>query len=389
MSGCEAVEGTKTRVRVLLVSKAMLGVTAQKKADLLARQAGVDLTVASPAFWRADDGGKQMLEDAERPGWRLEVVPIWMNGSFHTYTFPTIGRLMRELRPDVVHMDEEPYNLATYLVVRAARRVGARSLFVTWQNLDRSYPFPFSAMEQYNYRHSQFALAANADAVQVIRRKGYRGPVAVFPQFGVDVELFVPRPRPTDRRVRIGYVGRLVEQKNVDALVRAFAPLAGQAELIITGRGPCEESLRALAAELGIGERTQFVGSLESAAVAPAMADLDVLVLPSRTTPNWVEQFGRVLVEAMACEVAVVGSSSGEIPHVIDEPDLVFPEGDVAALSAILRQLVDHPDQRAGYARRGRARALALYTQQHIADATYAAWAAMMTAGTARAAPVA
>jgi glycosyltransferase involved in cell wall biosynthesis len=375
-------------VRVLLISKAMLGVTAQKKADLLAAKPGVELTVASPEFWRADDGGKQPLEAADRPGWRLEVVPIRMNGHFHTYTFPTIGRLMRHLRPDVVHMDEEPYNYATYRAIQAARRAGARSLFVTWQNLDRSYPFPFSAMEQYNYRHSQFALAANEDSVAVIRRKGYHGPVAVFPQFGVDAELFVPRPRPADRPARIGYVGRLVEPKNVDALVRAFAPLAGQAELVITGRGPCEGSLRALAADLGVAAHTRFIGSLESAAVAPAMADLDVLVLPSRTTPNWAEQFGRVLVEAMACEVAVVGSSSGEIPHVIGEPALVFPEGDEAALGAILRWLVERPEERAEFARRGRARALALYTQQHIADATYAAWEAMM-AGAPSATPVA
>jgi glycosyltransferase involved in cell wall biosynthesis len=378
-------------VRVLLISKAMLGVTAQKKADLLAAKPGVELTVASPAFWRADDGGKQMLEATARPGWRLEVVPIRMNGHFHTYTFPTIGRLMRRLRPDVVHVDEEPYNLATYRAIRAARRVGARPLFVTWQNLDRSYPFPFSAMERHNYRHSQYALAANEDSVAVIRRKGYRGPVAIFPQFGVDADLFVPRPRPAGRPVRIGFVGRLVEQKNVDALVRAFAPLAGPAELVITGRGPCEESLRALAAALGVSERTRFIGALESAEVAPAMADLDVLVLPSRTTPNWAEQFGRVLVEAMACEVAVVGSSSGEIPRVIGEPALVFPEGDVTALCAILRRLVEHPDERAEFARRGRARALALYTQQHIADATYAAWEAMMAGAdtAARVEPVA
>lgn len=367
----------------------MLGVTAQNKADLLARKPGVELTVASPAYWRADDGGKQMLEPTERHGWHLEVVPIWLNGHFHTYAFPTVGRLIRRLRPDVVHMDEEPYNLATYRVVRAAHRAGARPLFVTWQNLDRAYPFPFSAMERYNYRHSQYALAANEDSAAVIRRKGYRGPVAVFPQFGVDAELFVPRPRRADRPARIGYVGRLVEQKNVDVLLRAFAPLADRAELIITGRGPSEAHLRTLAGELGISGRTQFIGSLDSAAVAPAMADLDVLALPSRTTASWAEQFGRVLVEAMACEVAVVGSSSGEIPQVIGEPDLVFPEGDVAALGAILRRLVEHPDQRGAFARRGRERALAHYTQQHIADATFAAWEAMLAAGTPRAAPVA
>jgi len=70
-------------------------------------------------------------------------------------------------------------------------------------------------------------------------------------------------------------------------------------------------------------------------------------VLPSRTLPNWAEQFGRVLIEAMACAVPVIGSTSGEIPHVIGGGGLIFPEGDAAALARCLQRLADSPDQRA------------------------------------------
>jgi glycosyltransferase involved in cell wall biosynthesis len=365
-------------VRVLLVSKAMLGATAQKKADLLAQKHDVELSVASPPFWRADDGGKQALEATARGSWRLEVVPLWLNGHFHVYVFPTIGRLIRRLRPDIVHIDEEPYNLATYHATRAAHGAGAKVAFVTWQNLLRRYPFPFSAMERYNYHHSTYALAANEDSVSVIRRKGYGGPVSVFPQFGVDTDIFVPRAKSHEGPPRIGCVARLVEQKGVDVLLKAFAPLAGRAELVIVGRGPHEESLRRLSTDLGIAGQVRFMGSATSAEVAPIMAEFDVLVLPSRTTASWAEQFGRVLVEAMACEVAVVGSSSGEIPNVIGECGLVFPEDDVDALRACLLQLLDDSAARTALARAGRAHVLARYTQQHIADATYAAWQAML-----------
>jgi glycosyltransferase involved in cell wall biosynthesis len=361
-------------VRVLLVSKAMLNATAQKKADLLAAQPDVALTVVSPPYWRGDEGGKQIIEPVERRGWEMVVAPMALNGHFHVHFYPTLAQLVRRYQPDLLHIDEEPYNLATCHAMRIARRVGARALFTTWQNLYRRYPPPFAWMEQYNYRHAAYALAANEDAVTVMRRKGYRGPVAVFPQFGVDTDLFAPRPRPVGVPPRIGYVGRLKEEKGLDVLLRAFAPLAERAELLIIGRGPAEPTLRQLAADLGLSERVQFLGSLGTAGVAEAMARLDALVLPSRTRPNWAEQFGRVLVEAMACEVAVVGSSSGEIPHVIGDAGLVFAEDDVAALTACLARLVDDPEERLTLARRGRERALAQYTQERIARQTYAVW---------------
>jgi glycosyltransferase involved in cell wall biosynthesis len=90
--------------------------------------------------------------------------------------------------------------------------------------------------------------------------------------------------------------------------------------------------------------------------MAEAYASLDVLVLPSRTTRTWVEQFGRVLVEAMWCGVPVVGSDSGEIPWVIETTGggLVFPEGDVASLRQALVRLRDDPSLRRRLAADGR-----------------------------------
>jgi glycosyltransferase involved in cell wall biosynthesis len=105
---------------------------------------------------------------------------------------------------------------------------------------------------------------------------------------------------------------------------------------------------------------------------------LDVLVLPSRRRPNWVEQFGRVLIEAMACGVAVIGSETGEIPHVIGDAGLIFPEGDVMALRDALTGLATDPERRAHLATRGRARVLAHFTQAQVAEATYRVYQAIV-----------
>jgi glycosyltransferase involved in cell wall biosynthesis len=105
---------------------------------------------------------------------------------------------------------------------------------------------------------------------------------------------------------------------------------------------------------------------------------LHVLVLPSRTMPNWKEQFGRVLIEAMACGVPVVGSSSGESPHIVGEGGLVFPEGDVSALRAALQRLRADPLLRASLAEAGRQRVLQHYTQSRIAAETVAVYRELM-----------
>jgi glycosyltransferase involved in cell wall biosynthesis len=97
---------------------------------------------------------------------------------------------------------------------------------------------------------------------------------------------------------------------------------------------------------------------------------LDVLVLPSVSRPNWTEQFGRILVEAMACGVPVIGSSSGEIPEVIGQAGLIFPEGDASALAAHLQRLAGDPTLRGELATSGRARALERYTHRAVAEAT-------------------
>jgi glycosyltransferase involved in cell wall biosynthesis len=98
---------------------------------------------------------------------------------------------------------------------------------------------------------------------------------------------------------------------------------------------------------------------------------MDVLVLPSRTRPNWKEQFGRVLVEAMACGLPVIGSDSGEIPNVIGDAGLIFPEGQAGPLRDRLQRLMRDPGLVGTLSQRGRQRVLAHYTQARVAAQTY------------------
>ena len=356
-------------MKVFMLSKACLVGAYQCKLEAIAAHPGIELTVVVPPEWR-DERGTLRLERAHTRGYELIVEPIAFNGNFHLHFYPGLARRVAEAQPDIVHIDEEPYNFATFHALRLAKRAGAKALFFSWQNLRRRYPFPFNLMEGAVLRGADFAIAGNHEAVGVWRLKGYRGPMVVIPQFGVEPDAFAPGP-PRDRaEFTVGYAGRLVEEKGIDLLLRAVAALGAPARVELLGAGPARASLERLAAKLGLGERVTFHGWRPSAEMPAFMHGLDALAVPSRSRPNWKEQFGRVLIEAMACGVPVVGSTCGEIPNVVGEAGLIFPEEDVAALAGHLRALQRDPALRASLAERGRARVLAHYTQAQVAART-------------------
>ena len=377
----------------MMISRACLIGAYQSKLEAIASYPDIELTVVVPAFWR--EGSRYLrLEQAHMEGYQLIVAPVAWNGWFHLHHFPTVSSLLASVRPDLLHMEEEPYNLATYHALRAARRVGVRTLFFSWQNLHRRYPWPFRQLERWVHRAADAAIAGTEDAAQVLRRKGYEGTLRVIPQFGVDPNLFRPTSSepgdhpwpsqgPGSRNGRspfpftIGYAGRLVPEKGLDTLMEAMGTLSGDWRLLICGWGPWRRRMEHRLRRLGLSERVTFREDVPASKMPAQYAAMDVLVLPSRTRPNWKEQFGRVLIEAMSCGVPVVGSNSGAIPSVIGDAGLVFPEGDATALHDHLAALMADPNRRRALGAQGRQRVLERFTQEHIADQTVALYRAL------------
>ena len=146
-------------MRVLMISKACLIGPYQRKLEEIARFPDIELMVVTPPMWREH---KRIirLERMYTTGYQLIAEPMLFNGNYHLHWYPFLGRRMRRYAPDVVHIDEEPYNLSTFLALSLARRIGARSLWFTWQNLNRRYPLPFRWIEQYNFATPIMLLSA-------------------------------------------------------------------------------------------------------------------------------------------------------------------------------------------------------------------------------------
>lgn len=369
-------------MRILMLSKALVAGTSQRKLEEIAKCPDVELTLVTPPYWQSDDGSKQVLERLYTEGYRMIVTPMAFNGKFHWHYYPKLGQIMREVRPDIVHIDEEPYNLATIQAMYLAQKQQARALFFTWQNLYRRYPPPFRQIELYNYKHAALAIAGNRDASEVLRRKGYQGPIHIIPQFGFDTDIYkrsAPRqPRTTDAPFTLGFIGRLKEEKGLPLMVEALTHLPEYCQVVFVGHGPMKSHLEEQAARLGVSQRVIFKPGVPTDQVPAEMEKLDVFVLPSLSRPNWIEQFGRVLAESMSCETPVIGSSSGEIPYVIGDAGLIFKEGDALDLSANVQKLLENPQLYATLAQRGRQRVLDNYTQGQIARQTYEAYQAIL-----------
>jgi glycosyltransferase involved in cell wall biosynthesis len=137
------------------------------------------------------------------------------------------------------------------------------------------------------------------------------------------------------------------------------------AELTVIGGGSALEEMKRRSAN---ATNVRYLPAVRNEEVPRYLQDLHVLVLPSRSTTQWVEQFGHILLEAMACGVTVVGSSSGEIPNVIGDAGRVFTEGDVAALKTVLNELATNEAERVMLAAMAIERVRRYFTNDAIAE---------------------
>ncbi|MFI6762307.1 glycosyltransferase family 4 protein [Micromonospora sp. NPDC050417] len=291
-------------------------------------------------------------------------------------------------RPDVVHVIGEAAYLSTWQVVRLCRRRWPTTPLTLYaaQNIVMRFPQPFPLLERRAYQAVSHVFPITPAALDVLRVKGYRGDATIVP-LGVDGNRFQPRPTPPSTGAfTAGFVGRLEQHKGLPDLLRAAELI--DCDLLLIGEG----SLRPLVEEAARRRPGRVVlhGWTEHRNLPALLARMSALVLPSveliqRNVLPWIgiplrEQFGRVLVEAMACGVPVVGSDVGEIRHVIGAAGLIFPPGDPVALADRLGRLRDHPDLAAELSARGVDRVCEEFTWDQIAHRMYDIWTNLLTA---------
>ncbi len=366
-------------MRVLLISHTCQSRReGQPKAEQLSRMPGMELRVLVPDRWYEYSAwrGAQVPENA---GYEYEVGQVrwpWSGpAQWYLHWYPALAQTLKEFKPDIIDLWEEPWGLVSAHAVWLRNRLvpHAKIISETEQNVAKRLPPPFESFRKYTLSHADFVVGRSTEAIENIRAKGYGGPAAAVPN-AVDTALFQPLDRAECRRALglsgfvAGYVGRLVEEKGLADMVAALPFCPPEVNLVFAGSGPFQPTLQRQADTLGVAGRVKFLAARPQDELPQVMNALDVLVLPSRTTPRWKEQFGRVIIEAQACGIPVIGSNSGAIPGVVGKGGLIFPEGDVPSLASVFSTLHSDPQGTRELGRIGRCQVEENYTWARVAE---------------------
>jgi L-malate glycosyltransferase len=349
----------------------------------------IEVTVVVPKRWKPGGVQNRIIETEYRDEGTFRIVPV-SNFSQNHQGLLTFGAdlisLLKQFRPQIIQVEQGSRGLAYTQMIALNKLLGlkAKNVFFTWWNLPYNLKLPIALLEKYNLNHSHGIISGNQDGAEVLRERGYEGPIKVMPQLGVDESLFTPKAQP-DLAAKlgiekadfvVGFVGRFVQEKGLLTLLQALINLKNKAwKLLLLGRGELQSELIKIAAENNIQERLILVESVPHDEVVNYINLMSTLVLPSETTykfktltsVGWKEQFGHVLIEAMACQVPVIGSDSGEIRYVIGDAGLVFPEGNAQALANCLVQLMDKPYFAHSLGEMGYQKAMIKYTNKALA----------------------
>ncbi|MEH2437675.1 MAG: hormogonium polysaccharide biosynthesis glycosyltransferase HpsO [Nostoc sp.] len=377
-------------MKILVASHTyIVDLNCEKLRALSQLEPGIEVTVVVPKRWKPGGVQNRIIETEYRDEGTFKIVPV-SNLSQNHQGLLTFGAdlisLLKEFRPQIIQVEQGSRGLAYTQMIVLNQLLGlkAKNVFFTWWNLPYNLKLPVALLEKYNLNHSHGIISGNQDGAEVLRQRGYQGAIKVMPQLGVDESLFTPKAQPElaakldikKEDFIVGFVGRFVQEKGLLTLLQALATLKSKPwKLLLLGRGELQSELIKIAAENNIKERLILIESVPHDEVVSYINLMSTLVLPSETSHNfktltsagWKEQFGHVLIEAMACQVPVIGSDSGEIPYVIGDAGLVFPEGDAQALANCLVQLMDKSDFAHTLGEMGYQKAMIKYTNKALA----------------------
>lgn len=370
----------------------------ENRKSLTALAARVRLEVISP---RAAAGMIFSFEQAEPSiagdGWVMRLHRKWLPP-----LFPPSGYLLRsrdlglrQFRPDIVHIEYDPFTPLFIQTLLTARRYVPKAGIVctvrqnTFTRRGILLDGAKTAVARLLVPRVGRFLAVNSGVARIYRERFGARPEQIISctQIGIDTGLFSPETPAGFSLERgdalIGYCGRFVAYKGIPELIEAVTLLRERTgrdlRLVLLGKGPMREELLALSRERSW---LTVMESVPHAAVAGFLAALDIFVMPSRILEHHMEHDAHALLEAMATGLPCVGAASGAICDVLEGAGLLVPPEEPRALAGAIGRLAEDAGVRREYGRLGRQRVLEGYSLETVADTYVRAYRELLPAGT-------
>jgi len=310
----------------------------------------------------------------------MRVIPdsTLFTGKSHRVLYRSLSTTVKEMRPDIIYVNAEPESFLAWqaVTVRANHHPEAKVVIDSWRNMDYptvGYPYRFAwlhaRIEKLVRERAEHCVAHTGTGKATLQMDGFKD-ITVIPP-AVDMEMFRPEKDHTGGNAgpfTIGFVGRFIPEKGLDLLLRAAATLPFEYRLLLVGDGPAMTECARLASHLNISDRVVWHGKALHSDVPLLLRQMHAVVLPSRTGVVWKEQFGRILIEAMAVGVPVIGSTSGEIPRVIGDAGLTFAEQNVEDLREQIVRLHEDGEARRRLVAKALQRVSTLYAVPVVAQ---------------------
>lgn len=332
------------RKKALVVGHAYIIPANRKIWSDLAQHHEVDVTLITPSEWKSNLVGEVKFERNEFDKLaNFEVDPISTyfrgNGSFYFYKPLDLLKVLENKKFDFAIINQEGWSLSLLvfnLVTMLTKNRGLPIYLMIAQNIFKKKLWWSWPLEHFNMSFVNTALGCCVETKEVLRKKGINTKWEYFPLF-FNGKVEESSDSQETQKIRFGYIGRLSEEKGLETLLDAFKTLSQfeSIELVVVGDGPMRARVS--------GEEVKYLGLLPHDKVSSFYQSIDVLVVPSLTKPFWKEQFGRVIVEAIAQGVYVIGSNSGAIPEVLGHLELkgIFQEGNVEALRTEMKKTIE------------------------------------------------
>ncbi len=367
-------------LRVLFISHAYVVGVNQGKLNAIAQTGKAEVALLAPSNWKALEWNRHLAVETPYQNIKIYTAPVLFpgRGGAHIFAPWKIWQVFNDFRPDVIQVEQEAFSLCAFELAIWSRLTGTPIVIFGWENQERNLPLARRWTCKYVLDTAKLVIPGNHDGAKIVRQWGYTGLMEVMPQIGVDSSLFAPRAtKNKSDEFNIGFLGRLVPEKGVDLIFAAARLLQNKGhkfKIILCGSGNGEAALKQEAKNQKVEDLVIWRGAVRHEQAPAEISNFNVLVLPSRTAATWKEQFGHVLIEAMAMGIPVIGSNSGEIPNVIGRSDLIFSEESAEGLAAILERMICEPDWWQEVGHYGINRVQQYYTHEKVAERLIDLW---------------
>ncbi|MBC7712069.1 MAG: glycosyltransferase [Rhizobacter sp.] len=323
-------------MKILVIGHSLVVDSNRKFWSVLALEQQVEVHLVVPDEWNSNLVNTLKYQQSPAIDKNLKIFPIPVyfkgNGSFYFYKIFQLYKILKNEKYDAIIVTQETWSLSAFqlgFLKKLTKNAMTPAHLSLCQNIIKpqlKFAQPFERLVTSFYDKLFYCDSA---ICSVLDWKKIKNHTSYWP-FSFDSDIYKRSINVHTKTLKIGYLGRISEEKGMRTLLTAFQELRDEnklsVKLIIAGNGPLKD--------LAQGNGIEYLGVLPHNQAHLFYQKINVFVLPSLTKPFWKEQFGRVIVESVASGVPVIGSSSGAIPEVLSKIGLktIFEEGSVSDL---------------------------------------------------------